>query len=173
MLDERHRTRKFPLKKPTDFLLKGLVFGTDGRAYSPWLSSLRNNRRYAYYVPQSKIAGGAASSDLPRCPAGELETVVIQHLRSQLRSPASLLEHFPQSLLRHPRFDEAAVLALLTNLDSVWDMLFYDARRGLVQTLIQRVTVGADKLSISLDMDGISRVVLDMLKGIPLKTSVT
>ncbi len=58
--------------KHNDFLLKVLVFGTDGRAYSPWRSHVRNGRSYAYYVPQSKIAEGAAASDLPRCPAGEL-----------------------------------------------------------------------------------------------------
>jgi len=32
--------------------------------------------------------------------------------------------------------------------------------------------LGTDKVSISLDIEGISRVVLDMLKGMPPKPSV-
>ena len=111
LLDDRRRPRKRALDKQHDFLLKGRVFGSDGRAYSPWCSSVRNARSYAYYVSQSKIAEGAAASDLPRCPAGELEAVIVEYLRGQLRAPASWLGNLRESVQQHPRYEEAAVLA--------------------------------------------------------------
>ena len=123
-------------------------------------------RVHAYYVPQSKIAEGATASDLPRCPAGELEAVIIEYLRGQLRAPASWLGNLPESVQQHPRYEEAAVLAMLANIDAVWDMLVFDVRRDLVQTMVGHVTVGTDNLRISLDLDGVGRVLLDLWKGL-------
>jgi len=51
------------------FMLRGRVFGSDGRAMSPWLSSAYKGRKYAYYIPQRKIAEGAGASGLPRLQA--------------------------------------------------------------------------------------------------------
>jgi len=65
-------------------------------------SSLRNNRIYAYYVPQRGIAVAAGGSALPRCPAFELESVVIEHLRGQMRAPIPVIEQLPASLGREP-----------------------------------------------------------------------
>lgn len=169
LLDDRRRPKKRASDKHQDFLLKGLVFGSDGRAYSPWRSSVRNGRSYAYYVPQSKIAEGAAASGLPRCPAGELEAVIIEYLRGQLRAPASWLGNLPESVQQHPRYKGAAVLAMLANIDAVWDMLVFDVRHDLVQTMVRRVTVSTDKVSISLDLEGLGQVVLDLLKGLSPK----
>ncbi|MBL8376160.1 hypothetical protein [Accumulibacter sp.] len=118
-----------------DLLFKRRVFGSDGR-YSPWRSSVRNGRSYAYYVPQSKIAAGAAASELPRCPAGELEAEIIEYLRGRLRASASWLDSLPESVQQHPRYEEAAVLAILVNVDAAWDMLVFDVRRNLVQRMV-------------------------------------
>ncbi|MBX3679411.1 recombinase family protein [Cognatazoarcus halotolerans] len=165
LLDARRRPQKRARGRLDDFLLKGLVFGTDGRAYSPWRSSVRNGRSYAYYVPQRKIAEGAGASDLPRCPASELEAVVVEHLRGQLRGPTSLLAHLPESARQHPRYDEAAVVAMLANIDAAWDLFLSGVQHELIQTLVERVTVGTDKVSISLDRDDVGRMVLDLLRG--------
>ena len=169
LLDDRHRPKKRASNMQCDFLLKGPVFGSDGRAYSPWRSSVRNGRSYAYYVSQSKIAAGSAASELPRCPAGELEAVIVEYQRGQLRAPASWLGSLLESVQQHPHYEEAAVLAMLANVDAVWDMLVLDVRRELVQTTVQRVTIGTDKVSISLDLDGVGQVVLDLLKGLSPK----
>ena len=68
------------------YLLKGIVFGHDGRALSPWHTTKKNGRRYRYYVPQRDVKEHAGASGLPRLPAGELESAVMDQLRGILRS---------------------------------------------------------------------------------------
>ena len=71
----------------TQYLLKGIVFGSDGRAISPFQTAKQNGRRYRCYVPQPDIKEHAGASGLPRMPAAELESAVLEQLRGHLRSP--------------------------------------------------------------------------------------
>lgn len=167
LLVNRRRPRTRAQRNLDDFLLAGLVFGTDGRAYSPWRSSVRNGRAYAYYIPQSKIAGGAANSDLPRCPAFELETVVVEYLRSRLRDPATLIGELPDAIKAHPHYTDEAARRALVDIDGIWDLLFHRARRDLLLEIIDRIIVGSTKVSISIDTAGVGRLVLDMIKAQP------
>ena len=50
LLSARRRLGKVTPNAVVDneLLLRGLVFGEDGRAYSPWTSSVRGNRVYRY-----------------------------------------------------------------------------------------------------------------------------
>lgn len=57
----RRGTKKKTVKTGTSFLLKGILFGSDGRAMSPWQSSPYKNRVYTYYIPQREIAEGAGA----------------------------------------------------------------------------------------------------------------
>jgi hypothetical protein len=69
------------------YLLKGIVFGNDGRALSPWHTTKKSGRRYRYYVPQRDAKEHAGASGLPRLPAAELESAVLDQLRAILRAP--------------------------------------------------------------------------------------
>ena len=128
LLSLRRRARKTGIDKPQALMLKGLVFGTDGRAYSPCRSSLQNGRSYSYYIPQRKIAEGARATDLPTCPAGELETVVVEHVRKTLRNPGTLLDALPAAIKQHPGYSNDAATAALASIDGIWDELFYLGR---------------------------------------------
>jgi hypothetical protein len=48
----------------TQYLLKGIVFGSDGRAMSPFQTAKQNGRRYRYHVPQRDIKEHAGASGL-------------------------------------------------------------------------------------------------------------
>jgi site-specific DNA recombinase len=163
LITARQRPRKHRSRERQDFLLKGKVFGADGRAYSPWCSSLRNNRVYAYYVPQRNIAEGAAGSALPRCPAFELESVVIEHLRGQMRAPIPVIEQLPPSFRQDPLFSLDAACAALKDLEAAWELFFSQIQRTLLVRMIDRVTVSAESISIRLDPDGIAQVLRDLL----------
>ena len=164
LLTDRRRARKQRLGAPSDFMLKGLVFGEDGRAYSPWTSSVRNGRCYRYYIPQRNIALGAGASGLPRLSAYELESIVVDQLRCKLRSPSILLENLPAEIKQRQGYDEAIIVSALAGIDSVWDVLFTDFRDSLVRALLNAVIVGPEKLVVQIDMEGLARVVIDLLK---------
>ncbi len=166
LLQKRRRPRRKSITKNSDvFLFKGLVFGNDERAYSPWLSSMRRGRRYAYYIPQRDVAEGAGASGLPRCPAGELEAVVLERLREKLRDPPSLIENLPTQVKQHPLFEEVAAKDALTEIDAVWELLFPAFVRPLIRQMLKRITIAQDKLTISWDMQGIGNVIINHLKA--------
>lgn len=100
-----------------------------------------------------------------RVPAGELEAVVVQHLRSKLREPSALISNMPEAIKQHPTYDEVPASAALANLDSVWDLFMSSIHRDLMRKLVERVTVGAHGLAITFSPEGFARTVLDLLKG--------
>lgn len=165
LLDGRQRPGKRRPAAASDFLLKGLVFGEDGRAYSPWSSSIRNGRRYRYYVHQCDIAVGAGASGLPRIPVGELEPVVVDELRKQLRNPQALVEQLSTELKQESAYDQAAALSALGALDEIWDLLFYPAQREIVAETLDSVIVKPGGIEIRFDMAGVARVILGVTKA--------
>ena len=158
-----YRTRPAPSvsSEPFEFLLRGRVFGTDGRAYSPWRSSRRKNRVYRYYIPQKEIAVGAGASGLPRHSAYELESQVVECLRETLRNPSRLIEGLPPALKSQSYYNEANVVMALTSLDARWPTLEPLLQKKITLQLVQRVIVGTDELELRIDADGIMQCVSD------------
>jgi hypothetical protein len=77
-------------KQPS--LLAGLVFDANGGRLTP-THAVKKGRRYRYYVTTSLVRGnGKASSAGWRIPAGDLESLVIDRLRSFLTAEEELLD---------------------------------------------------------------------------------
>ena len=77
-------------KQPS--LLTGMLFDEAGERLTPtW--SVKKGTRYRYYVSTSLVTGGARShSTRRRIPAGNLEAMVIDRLRTLLSSRGELLD---------------------------------------------------------------------------------
>jgi site-specific DNA recombinase len=145
------------------FLLKGIVFGNDGRALSPWHSTKKSNgRRYRYYIPMRDTKEQAGASGLPRLPAAELESAVLEQLRGILRAPALLGEVLSQAVRLDPTLDEAKVTVAMTRLDAIWDQLFPAEQTRIVRLLVEQVIVSPTDLELRLRANGIEQVVLDL-----------
>lgn len=80
VLQESPRARANKTRNQTPALLKGLIFGADGRAMSP-THTRRRGRLYRYYVSQSTLKGAESGTDdaLRRVSAAEIEAVVDSH----------------------------------------------------------------------------------------------
>ena len=82
------RTRANRTRCQTPSLLRGLIFGSDGRAMSPTHARGRRGQLYRYYVSQSVLKGSAADGPaIARISAAEIEGVVIAQVRGLLRQP--------------------------------------------------------------------------------------
>jgi hypothetical protein len=136
-------------------MLTGLVVGNDGRAYSPWRSSIRNGRYYAYYVPQKKIALGAGATNLPRLSAADLEALVVGRVRTILREPGDLLKNLPADLALHNLVNHQAIEKFLAGIDDVWEMLITPLKNDLVRSLIIRVVIHPSHVEIEIRPEGI------------------
>jgi hypothetical protein len=156
------RVRGNGTRAAVPYLLKGLVFGHDGRALSPFHNTKKNGRRYRYYVPQRENKEHAGASGLPRLPAAELESAVLDQLRAILRSRDLLGEILPRAMALDPALDEAKVTVAMTQLDAVWDQLFPTEQTRIVKLLVEKVIVSPTDLEVRLRANGIERLVFDL-----------
>ena len=156
------RVRGNATRATVPYLLKGIVFGNDGRALSPWHTTKKNGRRYRYYVPQRDAKEHVGASGLPRLPAAELESAVLEQLRTVLRAPELLREMLPQAIKLDPALDEAQITVAMTRLDVIWDQLFPAEQSRIVRLLVEKVIVSPNDLEVRLRANGIERLVLEL-----------
>ena len=157
------RARGNATRATTPFLLKGIVFGNDGRALTPWHSTKKaTGKRYRYYLPMRDIKEHAGASGLPRLPAAELESAVLDQLRGILRAPDLLGDVIPQAIKLDPTLDAAKVTVAMTRLDAIWDQLFPAEQTRIVKLLVEKVIVSPNDLEVRLRANGIERLVLEL-----------
>ena len=80
-----------------------------------------NGRRYRYCIAMRDTKEQAGAFGLPRLPAVELESAVLEQLRAILRAPALLGDLLSQASKLDPTLDEAKVAIAMTRLDAIWD----------------------------------------------------
>jgi DNA invertase Pin-like site-specific DNA recombinase len=142
-------------------LLKGLIFGTDGRALSP-AHSRKRGRLYRYYVAQRALKGEADDGIVRRVAAGEIEAVVLAQLRALLRQPEIVVGTWIAAKAEDPDLTEADVRGALARLEPLWDELFPAEQQRIVRSLVERVTVGLDGADIRLRVEGLASLVRDL-----------
>ncbi|PWK51657.1 recombinase-like zinc beta ribbon protein, partial [Silicimonas algicola] len=84
ILKESPRKRAANTWSDTPALLKGLLYGPDGAAFSP-THTRKGGRLYRFYVSQTVLKHGAGACPVGRVPAGEIERAVIDQLRAVFR----------------------------------------------------------------------------------------
>ncbi len=156
------RVRGNATRAKVPYLLKGIVFGNDGRALSPWHTTKKNGRRYRYYIPQRDAKEFAGASGLPRLSASQLETTVLDQLRAIMRQPAMIGEIVPQAIALNNALDEAQVTVAMTRLDVIWDQLFPTEQARIVKLLVEKVIVSPTNIELRLRANGIEQVVMEL-----------
>ena len=163
ILATNSHTRGNNTRSTTPFLLKGIVFGNDGRALTPWHSTKHTSgKRYRYYLPMREIKEHAGASGLPRIPAAELESAVLDQLRATLRAPDLLAEILPAATKLDPTLDEAQVTVAMTRLNVIWDQLFPAEQTRIVKLLVDKVIVSPNDIEVRLRANGIERLALEL-----------
>ncbi|MCW1842184.1 recombinase family protein [Prosthecomicrobium hirschii] len=161
ILGESPRKRAANTRAQVPALLKGLIFGPDGRAMSP-THTRKGGRLYRYYVSQSVIKNAAAPSPSTRLPAAEIEAAVIAQLRCLLRSPEAIVSAWTAARRGGEQIAEADVRDALIRFGPLWDELFPAEQARIVQLLVARVDVGLADVRVRFRADGIGSVVADM-----------
>ncbi|WP_372624702.1 recombinase family protein [Falsiroseomonas sp.] len=147
----------------TPALLRGLIFGSDGRAMSPTHARGRRGQIYRYYVSQSVVKGGAADGPpVSRVSAGEIEAAVMAQVRALLRQPEVVIGTWRAAQRQDGSGTEAEVRTALEQLDPLWDELFPAEQARIVRLLVERVDVGPDGADVRLRLDGLASLVRDL-----------
>lgn len=144
-------------------LLKGLIFGVDGRALSP-THCIRRGRLYRYYVAQRVLKGDAAGDDgiVRRVSAAEIETAVVDQVRALLRQPEIVVGTWRVARKDAPKLTEAETREALVRFDPLWGELFPAEQARIVRALVERVVVGPAGADIRLRVEGLAGLVRDL-----------
>jgi hypothetical protein len=86
ILATNHHRRACHTRAATPALLKGLIFGPDGRAMAP-SHTRRRGRLYRFYRTATSLKLSHDDCPIRAVPAGEVEAAVINQIRILLRAP--------------------------------------------------------------------------------------
>ena len=161
IMAESPRVRGAKNRANAPSLLRGLLFGPDGRAMSP-THTRKKGRLYRYYVSQVVLQGGANDAPHRRLPAGEIEGLVMAQVRALLRQPEVIVGTWRAARADAPDLTEAEVRDALGRLDPLWDELFPGEQERIVRLLVERVTVGEAGAEIRLNLEGLAGLARDM-----------
>ena len=145
-------------------LLKGLIFGIDGRALSP-THCVKKGRLYRYYVAQRVLKADAAGWDdhlVRRVSAAQIEAAVVDQVRALLRQPQIVVGTWLAVRAEAPGITEREVRDALLRLDPIWDELFPAEQARIVHALVERVVVGPAGADIRLRVEGLAGLVRDL-----------
>lgn len=161
MLKESPRARAARTRAQTPALLKGLVFGPDGAAFSP-THTRKHGRLYRYYVSQTVLKFGKGACPIGRVPAGDLEAAVIGQLRAVFRQPEVIAGTWKAARGLDASITEADATVALQRLDPLWDEFFPAEQARIVTLLVERVNIGTEWLEVRLGVDGLGGLVQEM-----------
>ena len=149
----------------TPALLKGLLYGPDGAAFSP-THTRKGGKLYRYYVSQTVLKHGAGSCPVGRVPAGEIEAAVIDQLRAVFRQPEIVAGTWKAARAQDGEITEADAREALIHLDPLWDELFPAEQARIVALLVERIDIGTDGLNVRLRMDGLTALAQEMMTDV-------
>ena len=144
------RARGNQARRQTPALLRGLIFGPDGRALSP-THTRKRGKLYTYYVSQAVLKGTDDGCTVRRISAGEIEAAVMDQVRALLRQPEVVIGTW-----------RAAQGEALEQLDPLWEELFPAEQARIVRSLVERVEVSPTGADIRLRLDGLASLVRDL-----------
>jgi DNA invertase Pin-like site-specific DNA recombinase len=162
ILQESPRKRAARTRADTPALLKGLLFGPDGAAFSP-THTRKGGKLYRYYVSQTILRHWAGACPVGRVPASEIEAAVIDQLRAVFRQPEIVVGTLTSARKHDSALAEAEARQALIHLDPLWDELFPAEQARIVQLLIERIDIETDALNVCLRVDGLANLAREVL----------
>ena len=139
-------------------LLKGLIFGPNGRPMSP-SHTRRRGRIYRYYVTRESIADGYATCPVTSVPAADVEGAVLDHVQKLLATPELVARTWAAAKRGDDEITEREVTVLLADFATVWSELFPAEQARIVQLLVERIDVHEDALEVRIRAEGLACLV--------------
>ena len=164
ILAQAYRSRAANTRARTPALLKGLIFGADGRAMSP-THTRKAGRLYRYYVAAGLLKGDVPPNVVRRVPADQIEAAVIGQLRTRLRTPEVIVATGRAARPLDREITEDDVRKALHDFDPLWDELFPAEQARIIQLLVDRVEVRPDGLDLKLRPDGLDALAAELRSG--------
>jgi site-specific DNA recombinase len=157
MAEPAHR-RGAATRAEVPALLKGLIFGPNGRPMSP-SHTQRRGRVYRYYVTREAISEGYETCPITSVPAADVERAVLDHVRRLLAAPELVARTWATAKQSEGEITEREVTVLLADFATVWHELFPAEQARIVQLLVERVDVQEDAIEVRIRAEGLASLV--------------
>ena len=158
VMAEPTRQRAATSQAQVPILLKGLIFGPNGRAMSP-SHTTRRGRVHCYYVTREAIAEGYDSCTVKSVPAADVEAAVLAQVQRLLTTPEMIARTWTAT---EGELDEREVLGRLADFGSLWAELFPAEQARILRLLVERVDVQADGLEVRVRAEGLASLVAEL-----------
>ncbi|WP_256465473.1 recombinase family protein [Bradyrhizobium sp. 159] len=155
ILKESPRKRGNSSRAQTPALLKGLLFGPDGAAMSP-THTRKSGRLYRYYISQTAMKQGRSDCPVKLVPAAEIERIIIDQVRLLLQTPEVIVQTWRALRKLSAEINEAEVRSALLGFGELWDELFPAEQARIVQLLVERIDMHAERVDITLKVQGLT-----------------
>ena len=133
-------------------LLKGLInCGVCGRKMIPTYT-IKNGKRYRYYLCSSKAVGNNDSCTIARLSASEAENLVTNQVLNLLKKPEFIVHTISQST---GNLQESVVINSFKQIEKVWDELFLVEQARIISLLIKDITISPNGLNIRILKEGL------------------
>jgi len=142
-------------------LLKGLIYGPNGRPMSP-SHTRRRGRIYRYYVTREAIADGYETCAVTSVPAADVEGAVLDHVQRLLAAPELVARTWATAKREDDGITERDVTVLLAEFATVWNELFPAEQARIVQLLAERVDVNEDAIEVRIRAEGLASLVAEL-----------
>lgn len=155
ILKESPRKRAGNARAQTPALLKGLLFGPDGAAMSP-THTRKSDRLYRYYISQTAMKQGRSDCPVKLVPAAEIERIIIDQVRVLLQTPEAIVQTWRALRKQNAEITEGEVRSALLGFDKLWDELFPAEQARIVELLVERIDMHAERMDITLKVQGLT-----------------
>jgi DNA invertase Pin-like site-specific DNA recombinase len=143
------RERSLAVGAEAPSLLSGLIFDSDGTRLSP-THAVKKRKRYRYYVSTALITGSRSNHPKGRrIPAGDIEGLVLDRLRSFFASSAEISDAIAP--LGLDAATQRAVLDRSAKLAECWITLASLELREVVRSLVQQIQIDDAQILVWLD----------------------
>jgi site-specific DNA recombinase len=157
MAEPAHR-RGAATRAQVPALLKGLIFGPNGRPMSP-SHTRRRGRIYRYYVAREAIADGYDTCAITSVPAADVEGAVLDHIQKLLAAPEIVARTWAAAKREDDATAEREVTLLLADFATVCGEVFPAEQARIVQLLIERVDVQEEALEVRIRAEGLASLI--------------
>ncbi len=171
ILAENGKVRGAKTRCQSPALLKGLIFGPNGKAMTP-SQTRRCGRLYRYYVSTDVLKQGPEACTVRRVPGAEIERAVVDHIRAVLAAPEMIARVWKSARREGEEIGEAEAVDALRRLDPVWDELFPAEQARIVQLLVERIDVRVDGITVHLRAEGLGSLVGQLRQRQPETSAV-
>jgi DNA invertase Pin-like site-specific DNA recombinase len=158
----RQRANATRAKVPA--LLKGLIFGPQGRPMTP-THARKNGKVYRYYVAREVIETDYSAGPITTVPAADVEGAVLAQVKRLLTAPEMVAMTWAKAKKEDAGITEQEVTRLLSDLDTVWEELFPAEQARIMQLLVERVDVRENGLLVHLHAEGLLSLVAELQAG--------